>query len=447
MFVYGILIALLAGLGMMFFARTGVLDNTMGRELRITWIEYLIGAAICCLIVVPFTVIVGNKVALANNLTYHEYWSGYETAALKSETTCERDGSCQFTYNCDPYEVTIHHSATYDSKGNQTSPAYDTYETRYHSCPQATVEWDFAINTTLGQFHIERTFADNPQPYRGESDLGVARHGAPPFWQDALDHLNASDPRPVTVRKDYDNYILASQSSILHKFSAQVDQYKSVIPAPVSDVHDLYLADKAYFIGTPALPGWQESVMRFNAAFGDDLQGDLHVVVVGDQVTNSPDEFTGALNAYWTGTSFGRNAISKNTLVVVIGTDGQKATWVRAFTGMPRGNEALLLDIQRELTGKPMDPDVILGHPKGQLTDGKIAGVTHGTGALEAQVWGVDQFARVSMHKSYTYLESEIRPTSGQRITILSIATFISLIVWALFIIIGTNRESHDVAY
>lgn len=448
MFFFGFLIALGSGLALKTIADRGVFDTT--NILRITWLEYAIGAAICCIIVVPFTVFVGNKIALSNNLTYREFWSGYETAAVREDTECHRDGACRYTYNCDPYEVTIYHPAVTDAKGNTVSPAYTTTETHYHSCPEATIEWDFTIKTTLGDFHIERTFTDQPVPFRGDSVRGDVRRGAPPFWQDALDHLNAGDPRPVTVRKEYKNYILASQTSILRKYSGQLDQYRSVLPAPAKDIHDYYYADKAYFIGTPALPGWQEAVMRFNAAFGSDLQGDLHVVVVAASVTNNPDEFTGALNAYWTSTTFGRNALSKNGLVVVLGTDGSKVTWARAFTGMPRGNEDLMLDIQRELVGKPMDPASVLGHPVGVLKDGKVDSIKNGTGALESQVWGVHRFARVCMEcgqkgaGGFTYLGSEIEPTSGQRWAIFSVATVLSLLVWAAFILIGTSNKERE---
>lgn len=444
--IMGVLVALIVGAALMWVASTGIIDEWFATPKRITWLEFGIGAAVCCFIVVPFTIAAGNKWALSNNLRYHEFWSGYETAALRGDTECHRDGSCQFTYDCDPYIVTIHHPATYDSKGNQTSAAYDTDETHYHSCPEATVEWDFTINTTLGSYHIERTFADDPQPYRDSHGLrGGVRHGAPPFWQDALNHLNVGDPRPVTVKKDYKNYILASQSTILHKFSADVAAYKASLPKPASTqpVHDFYLADKAYFVGTPAQPGWNEAVMRFNAAFGSDLQGDLHVVVVGSGVAVAPDAYAGALNAYWTGPELDRDDISKNALVVVIGTDGSTVQWARAFTGMPRGNEALLLDIQRELKGKRLDPTLLIGNPVGKLDNGKFAGVTRGQGVLEQQVWGTNQFKRVCMEcgqqgsGGFTYLGSEIQPTTGQKWAILSLATFLSVLVWVAFVLLG----------
>lgn len=445
--IWAFLLTLLAGEAVNLVCLTGVF-NASGPK-RINWKEFLIGAAICALVIVPGTVIVGRKIALNNNLQYHEFWSGYEVSADQTDTECHRDGSCQFTYNCDPYIVTIHHSATYDSKGNMTSPAYDTEETHYHSCPEATHEWDFSINTTLGNYHIERTFPTDAQLFRGDHGLsGNVRVGVPPFWQDASDHLKAGDPRPVTVKKTYDNYLLASQDSILHQFSDAVDKYKSVLPAPAStkDVYNFYYANKEYSIGTDPGPGWNEALMRFNAAFGSELQGDLHVVIVGDGVTSDPDEFTGALNAYWTGTKFNRDALSKNGLVVVLGAKDGKVAWSRAFTGMPLGNEALITDLRNDLKGLPLTPDAILGTPKGQLQGNKFTGITHTAGAIEKDVWGTHKFARISMSGKhggggFGYLSSEIQPSTGQKFWILFTATFFSLIIWGAFVALGVEEE------
>jgi hypothetical protein len=426
----------------------GVLDELTTRPRRITWLEFALGALACAVIVVPVTVRIGNQWALNNNLTFHEFWSGYETEAVREDTECQRDGACQFTYRCDPYEVTeVVTVPNADGKGSHTETRTHT---EYHSCPEATMEWDFTVRSTLGDFHIERTFPDNAQPYRGDRVRGDVRRGVPPFWTAARDRIAAGTPGPVTVKKDYENYILASQSTILHKFSGQLDQYKSVLPKPASTrpEHDFYYADKVYTVGMdqPAGP-WQFDAMRFNAAFGSELQGDLHVVLVGPGVTNNPDDFTGALNAYWTGTELGQDAISKNALVVVIGTDGTTVQWARAFTGMPRGNEALVLDIQNQLKGQPLDADTLFGNPVGTIANGKLAGVTHYNGALEKTVWGVNQFKRVCMTckqeggSSFTYLGSEIQPNTGQKVVIVLAAMFLSLIVWGLLLAIGTNPK------
>lgn len=454
--IIGILAALLAGALVKTIAGTGWVDQWyVGHvEKRITWTEFLIGAAICSIIVVPFTAFVGNKIALASNLTYHEFWNGYEVSADRSDTECHKNGSCHFVYDCDPHPVVKTRTVPdADGKGSHT----ETYvETEYDSCPEATVEWEFQVRTTLGTFFVERTFPTDAQQYRGSHGLrDSVRRGVPPFWQAAADRIARGDPGPVTVKKDYDNYILASQSTILHKFSADLDQYRSILPAPANtrDVRDLYYTDKAYFVNMPAGPdlrAWSDAVMRFNAAFGSDLQGDLHLILVGAD-TVAPDQFTGALNAYWTSKTFDRDAISKNSLVVVVGTDGTTAKWVRAFTGMPRGNEQLLADIQRELSGKPLDPATLIGVPVGKIgADGKFETVVHSSGLLETQTWGPDEFARVCMTCAqeggggFTYLSGDIEISDGQRAAILAAAFVLSLIVWTVFVLIGNGNQEED---
>lgn len=449
------LLALLAGVGGHFLCQTGVFDIKDGYnkwlQKRLTWREFAIGAMICCVVIIPLTVVMGNKWALSNNLTYNEFWSGYETQAVRIDTGCSRDSGCAYTYQCDPYEVTeIVSVPNADGKGSHTETRTHT---EYHHCPYSTTEWDFTVKTTLGDYHIERTFPDSPQEWRGGHGFpGNVRQGTPPFWQAAANRLAAGDPGPVTKKMTYDNYILASQSSILKKYSTEVDRYKAELPAPAStrDVRDFYYADKAYFTdGVQDQAGWSDAVSRFNAAFGSDKQGDLHLVVVGPDFKGDPDSYTNALNAYWTGTTFGKDALSKNALVVVIHTDGKTVTWARAFTGMPLGNEGLLLDIQNTLKDKPFTPESVLGKPVGTIKDGKFSTVAVGEGVLAKDVWGVNKFERVSMTgksgggSGFDYLSDEIQPSTAQKAVILTASFFLSLLVWIGMIVYGTTPSTN----
>lgn len=419
-----------------------------GRK-RITKREFIAASLVCALVLVPAVVLVGRKVALDNNLKYKEFWNGYEVKAIKDVTECRRDGSCRHEYNCDPYTVLVTRTRSVpDGKGGTRTETYTETETRYHDCPYATEEWDFNIETTLGDFHIERTFPTNAQRFRSGKGLksGV-RQGVPPFWQAAYDRIKAGDPGPVTVRKSYDNYILASQSSILKEFSAAVEKYQAILPAPAKEIRDFYYANKAYFIGVKTDGSWTNAVMRFNAAFGSDLQGDLHVVLVDEDKVENPDEFAGALNAHWTGKAFGRNALSKNALVIVLGTDGETVTWVRSFTGMPLGNESLLADIQRELEGLPLDAEKILGRPVGVIDGDDVTIRRSSPDGLESLVWGPNKFERVCMTceeeggGGFGYLGGEIEPSGGQRFWILFTAFFLSLLVWAGVLALGSERR------
>src|SRR5262249_8758701 len=155
---------------------------------------------------------------------------------------------------------------------------------------------------------------------------------------------DSGNPGPVTAREDYDNYILASQSSILHKFSGSIDQYKKdgVLPKISHDILSPYYASRVYFVGVNPPGDWQWYINKYDAALGVSLQGDLHLVIVDANKVGSPDDYSQALIAYWQSQEFGKDALSKNGIVVVVGTkDGQTVAWARAGTGMPVGNEAL----------------------------------------------------------------------------------------------------------
>lgn len=425
--------------------RLGWFDTSYGAK-SVTNKELGIGAALCLLLVVPTTIFLGNKIALSNNLTYKEFWSGYETEALKEVRTCKRDGNCAYEYDCDPYEVAVTKTRSVsDGKGGTRTETYTDYETRYHRCPYATEEWRHAVNTTLGGYYIETTFSDNPQQFRGHKGLkGGVRHGSPPQWLEVQARIAAGNPGGVTKRMSYNNYILASQSSILKEFSGAVEKYGDLIPAPAKDVHDHYFADKAYFVGVPADPNWTNAVQQFNAAFGSDLQGDLHVVLVDDKLVENPDEFTGAVNADWTSKRHGKNALSKNGLVLVLGVSSDNVEWARGFTGMPLGNEGLLTKI-RNFKDMPLNPNEILGTPRGVIESPEKVTVENSDGALESLVWDETPFKRVCMTckeeggGGFDYLGGEIQPNSGQKTVMMVVVFFLSLMVWGVFAATGTD--------
>lgn len=433
-----ILIAALIGLG----ARQ--IFRYQKSDYQITWLEYAIGLAVCALVLFPLTSFLGYKVAKANKVSYNEFWNGVETQAVWDKVGCSRDSGCRYDYNCDPYEVTIYHSAV------GKVPAYTTTETHYHSCPYATEEWSFTVKTTLGDYSIASgNLPDNPESYRSKPIPGNIPRGVPDFWAQAKARLDAGTPGPVTVRKQYDNYILASTNNIIKKHSTDIRTYvdAKLFPPPVKDIRDFYYANKFYPVGVAVAGDWQFAVNRFNAALGGNLQGDLHFVLVDANKVTNADSYAIALGAYWQSPTFGKDDISKNSIIVVAGTtDGTTIAWARAQTGMPVGNEALMLDIQNSLKGAPLDPAVIFGNPVAKAVDvnGKTKiQVTNGNGLLEKAVWGEHKFARVCMtckdehNVGYNYLKSEIQPSTGQKVWIVVLSIFESLIIWGLFLAIG----------
>lgn len=422
-------------------------------EYTITWIEFAVAAAVLLIIVVPVTSSVGTKLAFQNQVTYNETWGGFEMQANWNRTTCTRDGSCQHTYDCDPYTVT--YTVTVDD-GNGKSHTEVRTKTEYHSCPYTDEEWQFTIDTTLGTYTIADANAPtNPEAHRWRASESVPDYipsGIPQFWSDAKKRLDAGDPGPVMARREYANYILASQSSILKKYSPSIDTYKKagLLPDLSHKVTDFYAIEKVSFEGGVHPAGdWQQAANRFDGALGVDLQGDLHVVIVDAGKVQNPDDYAAAVTAYWQSDAFGKDALSKNGIVVILGTNnGTTVSWARATTGMPVGNEAMLLDVKNEMVGVALTPDAVFGHPVASFfknAEGKTkVRITHSNGALETILWGPNKFDRVCMqhcngnsNAGYNYLKDEIQPTTGQKALILLCTVFFSLIAWGICVAVG----------
>jgi hypothetical protein len=146
----------------------------------------------------------------------------------------------------------------------------------------------------------------------------------------------------------------------------------------------------------------------------------------------------------------GKEALSKNGLVLVVGTDGTKVTWARVTTGMPSGNEGLTQDARSALTGVAFTPDTLLGAPVGHLANGKVT-ITHGQGAFENLVWSpANGFIRQCMACkskgdtgiSFSYLGGDIQPNSGQKFWIEFMAGFAAAAMWAVFVFVNpVNRK------
>ncbi len=415
-------------------------------KVEITWKEYGINSAVMLCIVIPLTAWGGRELSFQNLVSYNEFWNGWEQQAVVEETTCHRDGACHHYYNCDPYTVQVPYDCSYTtgSGKNQRRVSKTCYrtETRYHHCPYTKTEYSYTVNTTLGEYLIaSHWLPTNPDAHRWRSWESVPSglpSGIPAFWQAAKDRVDANNPDPVTVRKTYSNLILASQHTILKQFSADIDRYKQedLFPVITKDVTNTYYANRSYFVGV-AVPGdWSHAVGYFNAAFGQELQGDLHLVIVdGNKVTN-PDNYIGALVAHWQSPEMGKDALSKNGFVVVLATkDGKTVDWARGLTGMPEGNEALIIEIRNKLPGTALTPEAILGPPKGNI-GGNTVSVVHNKGALESLVWGDNRFQRVHM-KDFSYLSHEIQPTGWQTFWIYFVAVLFGCIGWGICIGVG----------
>lgn len=416
-------------------------------ELEITWLEFGLGMLAAIFVVAPLTAWLGWKIAVNSLVDYREYWNGWEMAAIAEPIRCSRDGPCVHEYDCDPYIVLV--SCNCDDKGNCSMCP----ETRYHDCPYVTVETNYSIQTTLGDYTIGTyRFPDDPNANRWRSSHSIPEHviqrvgvGAPPFWSAAKVRMDAHSPGPVCKRMSYENYVLASERTILKQYSGDVQKFRDagLLPKLASDVHDFYWADKVYFVGwKPANPhAWQSALRYLNAALGSELQGDLHLVIVQNEtIAGNPDAYVNALRAHWHDVEhYGRDAFAKNAIAIVAGTaDGMRVAWARAFTGVPIGNEAMTTAVRNELKGVELDSENFLG------TDS----------VLRKILWGQDnsatRFARISMSardatdngSGYLYLRNEIQPTTGQLVAMGVVVFILCGGLWVVAAVVGERARN-----
>lgn len=421
---------------------------------RIDHIELSIASAVLLLLVLPLTAWVGTKMAISNLVTYNENWGGYETDAQWIRTPTQRDGNMRWSYKGDPYQYTWYTTET-ETVGTGKNARTRTYqkkhtETRYHDIPYCSEEWTFVVHTTLGDFVIaDRNLPTNPNDYRYRAYKSVPDdlpHGIPDFWTAAKKRVDANTPGPVTQRRTYPNYILASEHSILKRYSKDIEGYakQGLLPQLKREpIFDFYFADRAYFVNVRPPGDWQGALNRFNAAFGSTRQGDLHLVFVDANQVSDPDNYIGALIAYWQSPAFEKDALSKNGVLVVVGTaDKKTAKWARAVTTMPTGNEQMVLDIQHGLVGAQLTPTAICGHPEMSLRTRKW---TYTDSALEkAVLTGEHPYVRVHMGSAsdkdstgYAYLLREIEPKGWQRAMVLIVSALFGCIAWAICIMRG----------
>lgn len=422
-------------------------------EQKITWTEYIFGLVIIALFT-PLVMYGMRNYFIQQKTTFNEWWNGWEVSATRQTITCERDGPCQHTYSCDPYIVWVEDCDT-DEDGNESCTT--TPETRYHDCPYVTEEWSFYIETTLGRFTVaENRFPNSPDQHIWRSDnqipadvLSSAGQGIPAFWQEVKDRVASGKPGPVTKRMQYTNYILASEHTILKQYAKDIDALKSagllpnlsVSTLPIPDCQESYLANKVYFVGLSPQnqQEWFDSIGRLNAEFGKELQGDVHLVIANSKAIENIDRYFFALKAYWQNPeAFGKNMLSKNAVLILVTIDGDKVNQVRAATGMPVGNEAMVTALRSRLVGSSFDPKVIIG---------TVTTRSHGTGVIESVLWGLDdestRFQRVCMDcveeggVGFSYLKKEIALDNGDIAIIAIIAFVASMLVWVAFAFIG----------
>lgn len=416
---------------------------------------FLIAAIVGLLLPLPAYGIT-TAIAKDDKQTYNEYWNGYEVSTDQSTINCERDGSCDNTYQCDAYQVMEIEYYT-DSKGKSASRMVP--KTKYHSCPYSEQETTYVINTTLGGYIAGDSLMTGVE-YRAGQGIPGGRVTQPPvLWTAAAERINAGKAGPVTQTHEYKNYILASERSLFKKYSDSIEEYREdgLLPAPASGIVNLYEADKAYFVGDTGLntAALIQDVAYMNGALGQSLYGDLHMVFVDADEISNPNDYSSALLAYWQSTELKRNTVAKNAIIVIVGVDKSTssntdetvepgtliASWVKASTGMPVGNERMLAQLESELKNQPVD-ETFVGRPTYNPSTGEVAATD---GEVENILFGVNKFARVSMTSDdegdngtgFGYLKDEWTPDAGVMATVYVISSILFTIAFALIIYMG----------
>lgn len=381
------------------------------------------------LILSPLTAWAGFAIGRSSALSYNEWWNGVETRVSVSEATCLRDGICQHTYSCDPYLVT---TTSTDVNGKVTTKT----ETRYHSCPYVDREFTWQIHTTLGTRVVgDSWFPENPTRHLfriTEPFLPNVPTGTPAEWTAAKKRIDAGTPKGVKKKATYVNYFLASGDPVLSRHSAELEKYRAakLLPGTSSFSQDPWDASTVHVVGDLP-PGttkddWDTVVGRLNGAFGIELQGDLHVVLVTDDKVDDPDGYVSALRAHWWSKEMGKAAFAKNGLALVLGSTPGSSTieWARAFSGMPEGNRALEAQLTDELPGTAFTPEAAIGAPTVTNPGSDDPKFAHSDGVTDTALWGPNKYTRICMGcddegdtgTGYVYLKSNVDAPTGAKV-------------------------------
>lgn len=471
-----------------------------GTPRRIEWSEFGVVSTVLAAIIIPSVLAVGNVLSVAEILSYQQFVNGVEVATTQQVRDCKAGhkgssrasglSNCTYTYVSGRYSYKEMHTREVCSGSGEDRTChpefYWTTEWADIYTPYATREhFAYQIDSSMGAAgELSHTFPDvtldqhpTPHPASNRSIPADLPRGDPADWAEANARLKAGDPRAVTKVVNYDNYILASGDEVLATFGGDIelllaegllpDHTANILGNPITGPSRSQ-ADKVSFVGglkvdDPA--AWQRSVMRFNAALGMQLQGDLHVVLVDQAKVPSTRSvpYTQALKAYWQSGTFGKRALAKNGIILVLGVDTTSKTvaWADASTGMPFGNELMVQYLRDELRGEGLDPDRLFGTPRTVIKEGAATvTLSSSRGVVEHAVFEQAPFKRARMScgddtcVGFKDLVSKIEPTFGQKTWMVVVTSLIALGLWVLvgltsFVgeiidtILGRKRPSH----
>lgn len=425
--------------------------------------EYSAVTLVLVIILNPLITHIGYQMAVNHETAYQEFLEGVELKPYPVTCHCHESdsqggstGGCVHTYDVDSYQVYIpeqsHMEKDSDGKGSHKVvdvPAH--YETRWRQRPYTTTETTWIIPSTVGEFTVgDHWLPANPDANRLMPEWGQDANdpldrslpsGVPAPWSAADARVTSGQPGPVVVEHEYMSYLLASVNTRLRAYSSDIDRYRKagLLPGLKHDVYGVYYSDALYItpgVDVPNPQDWQYKLAKFNSLLGSTRQGRLYVVVVDANKVSEHEttQYITALTAYWQSPKyFQKWAISKNAIVVAIGAKDGKVAWADASTGMPSGNEAMLYDLQHNLTGTAFTSDSLFGNltlattPNGQKF---TVSATGDNGAVGKILFGPEGFQRVHMG-TLAYLKGDVAITGGEKFGILFFNFLFSLGFWA----------------
>jgi hypothetical protein len=452
-----VLLGLIAGGVIAFGLRRYDARDSFNRPLRVRRSEYVLGVIAVTVVAFIVTLWAGPGLAQQSAIGgYKQFYNGSVTQVYSVVDTCRRDGSCAHHYQCDPYQEKVVTQVAFTDSNNVYHSEVSHYETRYHSCPYATKEIDYVIADSIGRtIAVGRNYFEaNPKAWRGSRSVPSDVPRDPPErWVLAKQNLEAGKSDPVTAVREYANYVLSADGELYKQYDGSVEQYQK---AGLLPKHTLNLGrDVLYDHGTQAAKlqavagaklndpqKWQDRLMRFNAALGSDLQGDMHVLVVPAIKVSDPDNYVSAVKAYWT--RLGKWSIAKNGIILVIGVndDASVVEWSRAATGMPGGNGEMIAALNMQLGKLDFTPENLFGEVKAAVRkDGKKFKVAYdyGSGVIAKIVFSDFSFKRACMvcedkddaGVSYVGLKDLVPVSTGAKILMFFVTMLLSGLVWA----------------
>ncbi|MFZ1258669.1 MAG: hypothetical protein WAQ25_04330 [Candidatus Saccharimonas sp.] len=436
---------------------------------QITNAEFAVSTAAILLLIIPLSTWIGSKIAVDQAISgYREYYNGSLVSYHTETIACKRDGNCVHEYSCDPYIVMVPKTRTVSDGKKSRTETYYVPETRYHDCPYATQETTYTLKDTLGGTHVigSHWLDQSPAEWRqGKSIPAGLPRGIPEQWTSARVNIDAGDPDGVTKLHEYDNYLLASDETVLKQYSDKVADYRArgLLPEFTKNqltdpIYRFYQADKVVLVDLTVANAhaWQNAMARVNARFGSTRQGDLHMVAVPAEKISNAREYINTLVAYWQDAeTYGKYALAKNAVVVVVGVDSSgTVAWSDAKTGIPEGNGAML-EALANLRGRTFEPKTLLGWPT--YNTGTRQYVSS-TGTIENIIIDQYPYLRPCMNctdkgdqgTGYVYLKAAVKVPTGGKIAIsIVIAVLSTLLFWVMaqynFMAVLTRRGRNTV--